>query len=34
MSSRLNQYIHFAPFDNVKSDVSHSESLSYVNSYM
>ena len=33
MSSRLNQYIHFAPLDNVKSDVSHSES-SYVNTYM
>ena len=30
MSSRLNQYIHFAPFDNVKSDVSNSES-SYAN---
>ena len=32
MSSRLNQYIHFAPFDNVKSDVSNSES-SYANTY-
>ena len=31
MSSRLNQYIHFAPLDDVNSDVSNSES-SYANS--